>query len=87
MQHADDWNPTGFDTAARLRLIGAAADHTITHEGAVYTAQIDAAILANQGDIEGWYVWAEERFQKPRGAFSAEDYVTFLEAVRNDEEA
>jgi hypothetical protein len=49
---------------------------------AVSIAQIEAAILANQGDIERWYVWAERRFQKPRLAFSAEDYGTFLDAVR-----
>src|SRR5262245_354344 len=51
-------------------------------DGAIYLAQIEAALLANHGDIERWYVWAGRRFQKARVTFAREDDATFLDAVR-----
>jgi Recombination directionality factor-like len=47
-----------------------------------YIPQIEAAILANEGQLEPWYVWAERRFKKPRTTFTADDWQAFLAAIR-----
>jgi Recombination directionality factor-like len=47
-----------------------------------YMPQIEAAILANEGQVEPWYVWAERRFTKKRTEFAADDWRVFLEKVR-----
>lgn len=44
--------------------------------------QVDAAILANQGQVEPWYVWAERRFKKNRFDFTVDDWQALLSAVQ-----
>lgn len=49
---------------------------------AQYMPRIEAAILANKGQVEPWYVWAERRFKKNRAAFSEADWLAVLAAVQ-----
>jgi len=52
--------------------------------GLPYIAQIEAAILAQHGVVEDWFVWAERtRFKKPRVQFTEADYQSFLQVVRD----
>lgn len=51
-------------------------------DGLPYIAQIEAAIAAQRSDAEPWYVWAERKYRKGRGAFSVADWEDFLQTVQ-----
>ena len=51
-------------------------------EATEYLPQIEAVILAQKGELEAWYTWAERRFKKGRQAFTVADWQVFLHAVR-----
>lgn len=49
-----------------------------------FAPQIEAAILAQPGgEVEPWYVWAENRLRTTRGRFTPENWQWFLDTVRS----
>lgn len=48
-----------------------------------YMPQIADAILAQGGQIEPWYVWAERRYGKHRMQFTVGEWEGFLQSVRD----